>query len=153
MRWLEIIGEAFEEKPVTWSPKSNEWNDMKKFLFQVGGHKFHGFFTELGERDGNWELNFVASLGPDQASTDNTGNMGTLAPQVFSHVTSAIKDFINTYKPNTIMFDGDERLGKARLYMAMARHLKSQLASLGYRTAVMGDGSVATFTIEKMPSQ
>jgi hypothetical protein len=149
MRWEEIISEAFQERPVSWFDAG--WG-QQGFKFEVDDQGFHGYFSNP-EDDGNWELNFVADGEDRFASTANTGGMGSKSIKVFSHVIQAIKDFIGGEAPETISFDGDEKLGKAQLYMSMARHLKPQLASMGYRTAVEGDGSVATFTIEKMPDQ
>ena len=145
MRWHEIVTETFDDKDLNWEKSHGK----QVFRFGVGDQDFTGVF--LHGHNNIWNIIFGAR---DKETTDfemgNTGQQGSGAIQVISHVVQGIKDFLANEQPEELRFAADKSYdNKSSLYMAIARKLKGQAAELGYRTAVDDTDEASFFTLEK----
>ena len=146
MRWHEIVSETFDDKDLEWEVS----NGRQVFRFEVGDQDFTGVF--LHGHNNIWNIIFGArTKNTTDFEMGNTGQQGGGAIQVLGHVVQGIKDFLANEQPDELRFAADKQYdNKSSLYTAIARKLKGQAASLGYRTAVDDTDEASFFTLEKI---
>ncbi len=136
----EMIGEKENLKEL-FTKKSYEWKEYNPknvcvATFEVNDIPYSVLISNLKDKTYYFEFSAHIKGYPPQRITGLANNSSV---KVFSNVIQIIYEFLRKEKPSCVEFSGNLENGKAKLYSAMATHLKSKIEQLGYTIKIKDD--------------
>jgi predicted kinase len=120
-------------------------NDAVKGYFTINDTPYAIEFLTMSNN--NWKLYYGTIHDGKLINYTPTGMGGPSGTKVLGAVVSGIVEFIKTHKPNSIRFEGHEKL--ASIYEKMTSVLNSKVVALGYTTRLYKSSYRTTIAILK----
>ncbi len=115
-------------------------------FFSVAGRQYSIDF--IGNTESGYHLDFQDETD-EHAMFHNTGLVGKESYKVFSHVISALKEFVATMLPPKMEFGGWKDDGRDRFYSKLLKYFSDFVEGLGYTVHTEYDDTKLNFTLTR----